>query len=91
MNIEGKIFNIDKELDRLYRRRNKLAAGIRQKSQSHRICIEYSKITDKIREQLKLRRECQNKISGKRLRDWLRSEHPEVYEKFFGSEEKRRI
>jgi len=88
MNVEGRIFNIDKELNELYKQRNRLMVQIRQRPQLHRVYVRYSNLMIKIREQLKLRRECQNKVSGDKLRVWLKTEHPEVYEKFFGSEKK---
>ena len=87
MSIEQKIYNIDKELNELYKQRDKLMAEIKQKPQLHKAYVKYSNLMTKIRKQLKLRRECQNKISGQKLRIWLKAEHPEIYEKFFGSKE----
>jgi len=86
MSVEQKIFNIDKELNKLYKRRDRLEAEIKQKSQLHRVFTRHAYLTTKIQEQLKLRRECQEKAGNKRLRDWLKVEHPEVYNKFFDSE-----
>lgn len=88
MSVERKIFNIDKELNKLYIRKDRLDAEIRQKSQLRMVFTRHANLTTKIQEQLKLRKECQEEVSGKKLRVWLKAEHPEVYEKFFGSEKK---
>jgi len=88
MTVEGKIYNIDRELDKLYKQRDKLAAKLEQTPETHKrfVAVRYSGLMTRIREQLKLRRECQDETSGKRLKIWLKAEHPEVYEKFFGPE-----
>jgi len=88
MNVEQKTFNIDQELGKLYKRRNKLMVEIKRKPQFHQVYVRYSNLMTKIREQLRLKRECQEYAGNKRLRDWLEVEHPEIYKKFFGSEGK---
>lgn len=87
MSVEQKIYNIDLGLSKLYKRRDRLMAEIEQRPEIHRLYRRYSSLITEIRIQLRLKMAYQEGAGNKRLKDWLKAEHPEIYEKFFGSKE----